>query len=220
MKLSKDIRLFRRTRALEAEIDKFLDLMSEGGLLFKHAVLTYLDHGNSAEFDEKLHQVNEIESSADDLRRSIENQLYAQTLIPDARGDVLGLLENLDNITNQIEGTLWGFAIEKPDIPAVYKDDFRELIEMVVEAVEAVVLSSRAFFRNIEAVGDHNHKVMFYEKEADKASTKLKRAIFGSDLELAHKTHLRHFVENLDNVADWSEDVADRLAIYVIKRTN
>ncbi len=220
MKLSKDIRLFRRTRALEAEIDKFLDLMSEGGLLFKHSVITYLDHGNSAEFEEKLHQVNEIESSADDLRRSIENQLYAQTLIPDARGDVLGLLENLDNITNQIEGTLWGFSIENPDIPAVYKDDFRQLVEMVVEAVEAVVLSSRAFFRNIDAVGDHNHKVMFYEKEADKASTKLKRAIFGSDLELAHKTHLRHFVENLDNVADWSEDVADRLAIYVIKRTN
>jgi uncharacterized protein len=219
MKLSKDIRLFRRTRALEAEIDKFLDLMSEGGLLFKHAVYAYLDHGACEEFEDKLHQVNEIESSADELRRSIENQLYAQTLIPDARGDVLGLLENLDNITNQIEGTLWGFSIENPDIPTVYKADFRQLVEMVVEAVESVVLSSRAFFRNIDAVVDHNHKVMFYETEADKVSTKLKRAIFGSDLELAHKTHLRHFVENLDNVADWSEDVADRLAIYVIKRT-
>ncbi len=117
MKLTKDIRLFRRTRALEAEIDKFLDLMSEGGLLFKHAVHVYLDHGASAEFEDKLHQVNEIESQADDLRRSIETALYTQTLIPDARGDVLGLLENLDSVTNQIEGTLWGFSIENPDIP-------------------------------------------------------------------------------------------------------
>jgi len=220
MKFDKDIRLFRRTRALEAEIDKFLDLLSEGGLLFKHAVRDYLDHGSCDEFEDKLRQVNDIESAADDLRRSIETQLYSQTLIPDARGDVLGLLENLDNITNRIEGTLWGFSIENPDIPAVYKEDFRQLVEMVVEAVEAVVLASRAFFRNIDAVGDHNHKVMFYEKEADKVSTKLKRAIFGSNLDLAHKTHLRHFVENLDNVADWSEDVADRLAIYVIKRTH
>ena len=220
MKLTKDLGLFRRTRALESEIDKFLDLMSEGGLLLKHAVQTYLEHGASTEFEEKLHQVNEIESMADDLRRSIETALYTQTLIPDARGDVLGLLENLDNITNRIEGTLWGFSIEKPDIPAVYREDFRHLVEMVVEAVESVVLASRAFFRNIDAVGDHNHKVMFYEKEADKVSTKLKLAIFDSNLELAHKTHLRHFVENLDNVADWSEDVADRLAIYVIKRTH
>ena len=61
---------------------------------------------------------------------------------------------------------------------------------------------------------------MFYEKEADKVSTKLKRAIFDSDdLELANKSHLRNFVEHIDNIADWSEDVADRLAIYAIKRS-
>ena len=68
MKLSKDIRLFRRTRALEGEIDKFLDLMSEGGMLFKHAVHVYLDHGPCDEFEDKLQQVNKIESLADDLR--------------------------------------------------------------------------------------------------------------------------------------------------------
>jgi len=61
---------------------------------------------------------------------------------------------------------------------------------------------------------------MFFEKEADKVSTKLKQAIFSSDMDLSHKMHLRNFVEHIDNVADWAEDVADRLAIYVIKRTN
>ena len=45
------------------------------------------------------------------------------------------------------------------------------------------------------------------------------RKIFDSDLELARKWHLRHFVEMIDNIADHSEDVADRLAIYTIKRT-
>lgn len=219
MRLVKDIRLFRRTLALEGEIDKFLDLMSEGGILFKYAIQIYIEHGSSKQFEEKLQQVNKIESTADNLRRSIERQLYSQTLIPDARGDVLGLLENLDNITNLIEGTLWAFSIENPIIPSEYKKDFSELVEFVVEAVESVTQASRAFFRNIDAVGDHNHKVMFYEKEADKTSTKLKRKIFASSIELAHKIHLRHFVENIDNVADWSEDVADRLAIYVIKRT-
>ena len=219
MKLSKDIRLFRRTVALEGAIDEVLDLLSEAGLLFKLGIETYLNEEGSENFEEKLHQVNKIESSADKLRRSIETQLYAQTLIPDARGDVLGLLENLDNITNKIEGTLWAFSIEKPLIPNQHKEGFIQLITFVVEAVEAVTQASRAFFRNIDAVGDHNHKVMFYEKEADKISTKLKRSIFSSDIDLAHKTHLRHFVENIDSVADWAEDVADRLTIYVIKRT-
>ena len=120
MRLVKDIRLFRRTLALEGEIDKFLDLMSEGGILFKYAIQIYIEHGSSKQFEEKLQQVNKIESTADNLRRSIERQLYSQTLIPDARGDVLGLLENLDNITNLIEGTLWAFSIENPIIPILF----------------------------------------------------------------------------------------------------
>ena len=217
--LTQHLSLFRRTRALATEIDTFLDKLSESGLLFKRALQVYLAEGCTAEFEEKLHSVNRLESHADKLRRSIETQLYAQTLIPESRGDVLGLLENLDSVHNLYEGALWGFSIEKPDIPAQWHADFQALCEQAVLAVESIVLASRAFFRNLEAVDDHMHKVMFYEKEADKVSTKLKRSIFASDLSLSHKVHLRSFVEHLDNLADRSEDVADRLAIYTIKRT-
>jgi hypothetical protein len=217
--LAKSFSLFRRTRGLENEIDEFLDKLSQSAMLFRRAVQIYLSDGCTQEFDEKLNQVNALESSADHLRRSIETQLYAQTLIPESRGDVLGLLENLDAVLNLCEGGLWAFSIETPEIPEEFHADFDVLTEQVVHAVESVVLASRAFFRNIEAVSDHMHKVMFYEKEADKVSTKLKRAIFATDLPLSHKAHLRNFVEHIDNLADRSEDVADRLAIYTIKRT-
>ncbi len=217
--LSRDLSLFGRTKALESEIDSFLDKLSESGLVFKRAMQIYLADGCTAEFEEKLNTVNRMESEADGMRRSIETKLYVQTLIPESRGDVLGLLENLDSVLNLFEGALWGFAIEKPDISAEFHADFEALCEQAVAAVESLVLASRAFFRNIEAVSDHMHKVMFYEKEADKVSTKLKRAIFASDMSLSHKSQLRSFFENIENMADRSEDVADRLAIYTIKRT-
>ena len=173
-----------------------------------------------AAFIEKREEVNNMESEADHLRRGIEKQLYSQTLIPESRGDVLGLIETLDHLMGLFEGALWAFDIEKPDIPERFRADFQQLADTAVLAVEELVMASRAFFRDVERVGDHNHKVMFYEREADKVSTKLKRAIFASeDLELAHKNHLRYFTEKIDNVADWSEDVADRLAIYAIKRS-
>ena len=219
MKLSRDVRLFHRTRDLEIQIDQFLDALSESAIVFKLAVDVYLSKGYIEEFAQKHEHVDQLESEADRLRRAIEIQLYTQTLIPESRGDVLGLLENLDHIINLIEGVLWSFDIEKPDIPENCKDGFRELVAMTCEAVEAVVLASRAFFRNIEAVGDHGHKVLFFETEADKASTYLKRTIFESELGIGHKMHLRGFVENIDDIADWAEDVADRLAIYVMKRT-
>ena len=216
---AKKITLFRRTKMLETEIDEFLDKLSQSALVFKHAIAVYMSDGPSDEFEDKLRHINELESSADVLRRTIETQLYAQTLIPDSRGDVLGLLENLDSVLNQMEGALWGFSIETPDIPEEYRADYLTLADLAVDSVESLVLASRAFFRNIEAVGDHMHKVLFFEKEADKLGTKLKRAVFGSDLPLSHKAHLRSFVEHIDNVADMAEDVADRLAIYTIKRT-
>ena len=219
MELTKKISLFGRTRALESEIDDFLDKLSESSLLFKIAVKLYLKEGCTPDFEQKLQDVNKMESTADHLRRAIETKLYAQTLIPESRGDVLGLIENLDHLLNLFEGSLWAFSIEKPDIPEEFHADYETLTEMAVQSVESLVLASRAFFRNIEAVKDHNHKVMFYEKEADKIGTKLKKAIFASDLDLSRKSHLRNFVEHIDNVPDWAEDVADRLAIYSIKRT-
>ena len=219
MELTKKISLFGRTRALESEIDEFLDKLSESSLMFKIAVKLYLKEGCTPDFEQKLQDVNKMESTADHLRRAIETKLYAQTLIPESRGDVLGLIENLDHLLNLFEGALWAFSIEKPDIPEEFHADYQTLTEMAVQSVESLVLASRAFFRNIEAVGDHNHKVMFYEKEADKIGTKLKKAIFASDLDLSRKSHLRNFVEHIDNVPDWAEDVADRLAIYAIKRT-
>ena len=219
MELTKKFSIFGRTRALEGEIDDFLDKLSQCSLLFKIAIKVYLSEGCSDDFEHKLHDVNKMESDADDLRRSIETKLYAQTLIPDSRGDVLGLIENLDRLLNQYEGSLWAFFIEKPDIPSEFHSDFENLTDMATQSVDALVMASRGFFRNIHTVSDHNHKVMFFEKEADKVSTKLKQAIFGSDLELSSKTHLRNFVEHIDNIPDLAEDVADRLAIYAIKRT-
>ncbi len=219
LEFRKDLALFRRTRVLESEIDQFLNQLSESGLLFRSALHSYLQEGASEEFERKLQEVNALESRNDSLRRSIETQLYVQTLIPDSRGDVLGLLENLDGVHGLLEGGLWQFEIETPAIPENLRPLYGELADAAVNALESLVLASRAFFRNIDAVGDHMHKVMYHEKEADKIGTKLKREIFATDLPLYEKTHLRDFCEHIDNVADRSEDVADRLAIYVIKRT-
>ncbi len=211
--------LFRRSRALESEIHEFLDKISESSLMFKIAIRMYLSDGYTLNFEQKLHDVNKMESDADNLRRSIGTKLYSQIMMSGSRGDVLNLIENLDPLLNRFEDSLWAFSIEKPDISDAFKADFAYLTDMVVQAVDALVLASHAFFSNVEEVGDHKHKVMFFEKEADKVSTKLKKAIFGSNLDLSQKKQLRNFVEYIDNVADWAEDVADRLAIYYIKRT-
>ncbi|MFV2002875.1 MAG: DUF47 domain-containing protein [Paracoccaceae bacterium] len=211
-------RLFRRTKGLEFKIDEYLSKLSESAILFKLAIKAYLREGCSDDFQAKLAEIIALESSADALRRRIKTELYTHTLIPESRGDVLGLIETLDDLLNFFESTLLAFSSERPVIADEFRPGFKQLTNMVVSAVDALVMASRAFFHTPLAVHDYNHKVVLYEKEADKVSSKLKLAIFQSDLELAHKTHLRDFVEHIDNVANWAEDVSDRLEVYAIKR--
>jgi hypothetical protein len=166
-----------------------------------------------------VQQIRELEVEGNRLRRGIEALLYTDMLIPDSRGDVLSLLEDTNYLLGLAEDIFLAFTIEKPAISEEYKADFKLLASAAVNAVEAVVLSARAFFRNITAVRDNLGKVGFHEEEADQLAIRLKRKIFNSDLQLECKTHLRYFVDKLDRLADEAEDVADWLAIYSIKRS-
>jgi len=212
------IKLFGRTRRLIGEIDDFLTQLSESAMTFREAIRTYLAQGASERFHERLAQVSNSESQADELRRNIQRDMYAETLMPDARGDILSLLESLDEIINRLEETLWYFSSEQPQIPEDLREEYDNLLTPTVDCVEALALAARAFFRDAEAVNDHLHKVHYYEKEADQVIGRLKSDIFSRDLSLAEKIHLRFFAERIVWISDMSEDVADQLSIFAIKR--
>ncbi|MFQ5605994.1 MAG: DUF47 domain-containing protein [bacterium] len=210
--------LFKSTKMLEAQIDEFLDAVSQGALVFRQAIQSYLEDEHD-KLTANITTIGNLENQADTLRRNIENHLYTHSLIPENRGDVLGLLESMDNVIDTAKGTLNYFAIEMPEIPSDLAKDYSALTEKSALAAESIVLSARAFFRNVKAIKDHLHKVYFYEKEADKIALELKRHIFKLDLELSRKMHLTYFVQHVDFLADRSEEVADRLSIYAIKRS-
>jgi predicted phosphate transport protein (TIGR00153 family) len=213
------MRLFNRTRQVEGWIDELLDTLSETGLTFQETINLYLDEGAGDHYRQHLDRVIKYESRGDELRRDIEKALYRETLIPDARRDVLELLEELDDVINKYLEVLWYFAIETPDIPGEFRQDYAELTGQIVQSVEYLVLASRAFFREPAAVNDHLHKVRFFESEADQSVTRLRQRIFSTELPLYRKIHLRFFAERIVWISDLAEDVADKLVIYSMRRS-
>ncbi len=209
--------LLKISRVIENQIDEFLDLVSESGLIFKKAVDNYLKEDREG-FDSRLEKVIDYERKADQLKTDVEKQLYLRTLIPENRGDVLAILENTDDVIDSMKHTLQLFSIETPDIPAKFDVLFNELTDSSIQSVEWLVRSIRAFFKDIKSVNDHIHKVGFYEQETDDIAVKLKTQIFSDDLELSRKIHLRFFVSSIESISDCAESVTDRLAIYTIKR--
>ena len=211
-------RLFRETKKLENSVDRFFLLLSEASVIYRLAVRTYLRERVSEEFTARLKQVHEIETEADVLRRAIEKDIYSEMLIPDARGDVLGLIETSDEIFSLFASSLWAFSNEKPQITDELKAEYRRLTNMVIKAVEELASGCQVFFRSPHLVPTHTAKVVLFEREADTLSKSLKIQIFSNGLDLQEKLHLREFVDCIKVIADRSEDVSDRLTIYALKR--
>ncbi|MFI3241635.1 MAG: DUF47 family protein [Alphaproteobacteria bacterium] len=209
---------FSKTKDLENKIDLFHDKLLDVSMTFKKAVKEYLAEKRSPNYKKNNKQIKTVEHDADTLRRGIEESLYSQNLIPDVRADVLELIEQLDKVINKYDEVSYRFYVEQPDIPEIYHKKILELVDWVVDCTENLKIASRSFFKNLSAVRDYSQKVYFIEHETDLVSGELKREIFNSDIELAHKMQLRDFINDIADIADIAEDCVDALAIFSIKR--
>lgn len=204
---------------LQNDINKYLEVVSNSNMVFKRDSKNYVK-GNTEAFEDALDEINKLENSADEFQKNIKYKLYKYMLIPEARGDVLSLLENIDNIVDHIKKLLVQFSIERPTIPEVIKDDLFRLIDMVSNSVDELVKCLRAYFTNISRVNEYANKVHFYEHEADKLEESLKRIIFNdSSIEVfSKKTHLRYFIEKISEISDRAETISERTSVAAIKR--
>lgn len=210
--------LFARTRDLEHRIDRLHDKIIEMTMVFKEAVDIYLNERRSDNYRQTSKKIKQIEHDSDGLRRDIESRLYEQNLIPDLRGNILQLVENLDRVVNLFDEVAHKFYIEQPEIPEIYHEPLKNLVRQVAECAENMAIASRAFFRDLSTLRDYSKKVYLLEHQSDKTSAKLRKAVFDSDLELAQKIQINTFVEEVADVADLAEDCIDALLIFAIKR--
>ena len=105
---------FQRTGLLISEIDEFFDKVSEAALVLEQTVLHYVANGADAQLEKRLRQIRAIETRGDELRRSIANVMYAEMLMPDARGDILSLLSEVAQVAIVVLGPE-GFVVASPD---------------------------------------------------------------------------------------------------------
>ena len=102
-------------KELIESINIFLDNILKINKLFKTLLENYFQK-NFEEVNKITNEISDLESQCDKIRRDVERKIYQETLIPDLRGDVLGMLENLDKIPGQIQANAHSFNTEKPSV--------------------------------------------------------------------------------------------------------
>jgi predicted phosphate transport protein (TIGR00153 family) len=208
----------RTTKELTVRFDEFFDTVEIGILIFKEGVKAYV-MGDREAFENHLSRIDDLESKADMLQRSIENDMIVHSILPQQRTEIVKLLWQLDEIVDTAKGSLNEFYIEMPHIPASLAHDFISLAEVSGNAAEELMPAARAFFREPHLVREKLIKVYFFEKETDKAAFQLRKKVFHemNDLSLAEKAHIRYISHHIENISDTAQDAADLLASMAIR---
>ena len=211
--------LFRNTNQLINELDRFISVVDDSVIVFKEGVLNYLNN-DFEQFQSNLQLITTLEDRADEIKRSIEANLYKNSLIPEYRGDVLNLIDKIDDLADTSKENLYQFDVEVPKIPLEMKDDYIQLTEASLLSVKEVLPAVRGFFHQSEELKERINKVYFYEKEVDKIAYRLKRKLFKDIkmLKFSEKIHLRYFALHIQQISDIAKKVADIVNILIMKR--
>jgi predicted phosphate transport protein (TIGR00153 family) len=208
----------RTTKNLILKIEEFFDTIDLGLLVFREGVKAYINKDMEA-FERHIHKIELLESNADKLQRSIDNEMITHSILPQHRGEVSSLIDVLDEIIDTLKSSLNEFSIEMPDIPASLNKNLLSILESSVSAGEELIPAARAYFKSPHTVREKLLKVYYFESETDKLSRSTTRIIFHemNQLDLAHKSHLRYIIKHIENISDNAQKAADLLSTMAIK---
>jgi len=208
----------RTTKNLIVKIEEFFDNIELGLLVFREGVKAYL-HKDMEAFKTHIQKIESLESNADKLQRSIENEMITNSILPQHRAEVSSLIDEIDEIIDTLKGSLNEFSIELPDIPSSLNNNFINITESSVCAAEELIPAARAYFRSPHTVREKLLKVYYFESETDMLSRSTKKIIFQEmkELDLAQKAHLRYIIHHIERVSDLAQEAADLLSAMAIK---
>ena len=162
--------------------------------------ITDLINRKSYERDKTLMAtVHKAESQADDLRRDIEYELYNKALIPELRGDVLGIMETADTIPSCFQSICYQVYLQRIEFPDEFIPFFHKLIQININAYDLLHKAIRGFFEN-KKIFEEIQEIDFTESESDRLERELIEKIFLSNLDKADKILLKEIVIGIGNI--------------------
>ncbi len=205
---------------IQGEIENYLSLIEQCSDHFVQCIEDYLTKITiTDEFMAWAHKIQEFESQGDDRRRDIERVMYAKGLIPQSRGDVLGLLEAMDRLPNRMASVVQILYTENISLPPRYQEDFQNLALINVEAVRETVLLMRSFIQALEGLSERIQRIGEEESSSDSLERRLIYDLFRTDeLTDFQRIILRDLFLEVGAISDFAENFADRVGVCSVKR--
>ncbi|MBW1803926.1 MAG: DUF47 family protein, partial [Deltaproteobacteria bacterium] len=193
---------FRKQRELESLIFRYLETFKKTQERFAKALYICMEKSNLSDFDFMTRQTHKFESMADDIREEIKILMYGKVLIPESRGDVMGLLEAMDEIPRLFELILNMIQTQKIKIPNFIIMDLRALIDISMETCDLMLDEVKLLFEKKKGIIAFVARIDEYESRGDLAENRIITQIFDSDEEPFLKLQLKEMVLKIGEISD------------------
>jgi predicted phosphate transport protein (TIGR00153 family) len=210
--------LFKKEHQVEQLIYGYLGNLKMVRENFLKAMNVYFEKGFCEDFEFLIEQTHKLESKADDTRYEIETLMYAKALIPESRGDILGLLEAIDQIPGLFELILYMIQTQRLAVPDFLVLDVRELLGVSLQCCDLLVKEVEALFRKSEEIRSLVATIDNNESHCDHIERRIITRIFDSDLDPFQKIQLKEMVIQMGEISDQTDRVSRRVHIISVKR--
>ena len=210
--------LWQKRANVEEMLDRYFALCDTCFASFEVSMAAFGAAGICPDFAAAVARTHQAESEADDLRREIELTLYGKALLPESRGDLLGLVEAYDSLPNIAETVGFVLLHQRTEIPAPLAERFHELVAVNLRAYHAARRSVDALMSNPKATLHATKEVDMIESESDRLERSLIQEIFLLDTDNGTRLMFKEIVLLVGEISDRAEKVADRIGIIAIKR--
>jgi predicted phosphate transport protein (TIGR00153 family) len=199
-------------------VDGHLEAVGETLTAFKELMVSYVneDVGRAKTFEK---EVGQLETKADQLRRSIEMMLYEGAFLPANRGDYARLSELVDQVADAAESAAHTIILSKPKVPLELKEEFIKLVDAGIETYEKLVEAVKALNKDVDKAMELAKAVEDAEERADDVEYHLKERVFESEtISTYAKIMWNQVITKIGDIADRAEDASDQVLLMSVKR--
>jgi len=211
--------LFKKEQRIQKLIFEYLDTIKLCQDSFLKAMQAWFLSGPLCEnFDFFIKQTHKFESKADDINDEINNLMYGKALIPDSRGDILGLLGAMDAIPDLFERILYMIQTQRLTVPEFLIEDIQDLVRISLECCDLLARQTTALFNKTEGVRALHNTIDANESHCDHIERRIITKIFKSDTDSLQKLQIKDLIIEMGDISDEADKVSKRINIISMKR--
>ncbi len=164
--------------------------------------------------------VDNCENAADGELRNVVD-LMSESFLPATRSSLISVVQSTDEVANICQEITRQILLEKVTLPASVHDDVLEIIAITKNQLGILYVAIEKLFNDYKSIFNDRKildDIRAEESKVDRIEAMLHTRIFELDLPLFEKVYYRDLIEDICNLSDVIEDIADQIQVMLVER--